>query len=239
MGLTYLMEIKKYLKYAVLLLSAFALLSCESEVEKKQRLDQEKHQRIELESQRKQKAEKLAFQKEQERIERQKREEKEKIERKARLKKKREKKAIYDKYINNSLVTGASPYSYCFGRDNSCSSSGCSQIKVRTPLNSDVLVTIKKNTEVFRHAYISAGNQYTFEFPNGTYQTFFYYGKGWNPNKVMKETACGTLKGGFITDEHFGKDIRQSLNNNILEYELILQQNGNFSTRPSNSDEAF
>ena len=101
------------------------------------------------------------------------------------------------------------------------------------------MVTIKKNNEVFRHAYINAGSQYTFEFPNGTYQAFFYYGRGWNPNKVMKETDCGTLKGGFIADEHFGKDSPQSLSNNILEYELILQQNGNFSTRPSNSEEAF
>ena len=55
----------------------------------------------------------------------------------------------------------------------------------------------------------------------------------------MKETDCGTLKGGFIADEQIGKDSPQSLNNNILEYELILQQNGNFSTTPSNSEEAF
>ena len=55
----------------------------------------------------------------------------------------------------------------------------------------------------------------------------------------MKETDCGTLKGGFISNENFGKDSPQSLSNNILKYELILQQNGNFSTSPSNSDEAF
>ena len=55
----------------------------------------------------------------------------------------------------------------------------------------------------------------------------------------MKETDCGSLRGGFVSSEHFGKDTPQSLANNILEYELILQQNGNFSTRPSNSEEAF
>jgi len=161
------------------------------------------------------------------------------IELEASLEKERQEKAIYDKYINNSLSTGSTPYSYCFGNNRSCSDYGCSQIKVRTPSNSDVVVTIKKNGEVYSHAYINKGSAYTFELPNGTYQTFFYYGKGWNPNKVMKEAGCGTLIGGFVTEEHFGKDSPQSLSNNILEYELILQQNGNFSTSPSNSDEAF
>lgn len=150
-----------------------------------------------------------------------------------------EDKVVYDKYINNSLITGATPYADCFGDNYACSDYECSQIKVKTPYNSDVLVTIKKNGEVYRHAYINAGNSYTFEFSNGTYQAFFYYGKGWDPNKFMKTTTCGELKGGFISDEFFGKDTPQNLNNSILSYELILQQNGNFSTKPSNADEAF
>ena len=143
-----------------------------------------------------------------------------------------------EQYKDNSLSTGTKPYAYCFGSNNSCSN-GCSQISVQTPYNSDVLVTLKKGGSVYRHAYIRAGNSYTFKFPNGTYQAFFYYGKGWNPNKFMKNTSCGELNGGFLADEHFGKDVPQSLYNQILSYELILQQNGNFSTRPSNKDEAF
>jgi len=101
------------------------------------------------------------------------------------------------------------------------------------------LVTIKRGEAVVRHAFIKAGRSYTFELPDGTYQPFFYYGKGWNPEKVMKQTDCGTLKGGFLTNENFGKDSPQVLSNNILGYELILQQNGNFSTRPSNANEAL
>ena len=101
------------------------------------------------------------------------------------------------------------------------------------------MVTIKKSGAVVRHAYIRAANSYSFEVPNGTYQPFFYYGKGWYPEKFMKNTSCGALTGGFLTSEHFGKDEPQYLNNNILSYELILQQNGNFSTKPSNQDEAF
>jgi len=153
--------------------------------------------------------------------------------------KERKRKALYDKYINNSLYTGATPYSYCYGSNNSCSSYGCSKIRLKTPYNSDVVVTLKSSGKVVRHAYIKAGSSYTFKVPNGSYQPFFYYGKGWNPNKVMKRTACGTIRGGFISQEHFGKDDPQYLSNNILTYELILQQNGNFSTKPSNEEEAF
>ncbi|MGY0426034.1 MAG: hypothetical protein ACWIPI_04280 [Polaribacter sp.] len=229
----------KLVYIAFLFCSIFILTSCESEVKRKQREAKEKQQRIEIATKRKQKAKEFTFEKEQERIEQEKREKLEHLKREAKLQKKRQEKIIYDKYINNSLSTGSTPYSYCFGKNRSCSSYGCSQIKVRTPVNSDVLVTIKKNGEVYRHAYINAGSTYTFEFPNGRYQTFFYYGKGWNPNKVMKKTNCGILKGGFIADEHFGKDNLQTLFNNVLSYELILQQNGNFSTKPSNSEEAF
>ena len=148
-------------------------------------------------------------------------------------------KELFEKYKNNFLVTGSTPYSYCFGENSSCSSYGCSELSVKTPGNSDVVVTLKKGNEVVRHVYIRAGNTYTFQIPNGTYQPFFYYGNGWNPEKVMKVTDCGTLKGGFVSAEHFGKDSPQLLNNSILQYELILQQSGNFSTKPSNPEEAF
>jgi hypothetical protein len=213
----------------------FILSSCESDAERKERLTKAKQEKIRLEVQRKQKAKERAFQKEQERIKREKQEAFQKMRREAKLEKERKKKAIYDKYINNSLNTGSTPYSRYYGGNASCSNYGCSEIKVRTS-NSDVIVTIKKNGKVVRHAYINARNSYTFSFPNGTYQTFFYYGKGWNPRKEMKG---GKIKGGFISDEHFGKDDPQTLNNNILQYELVLQQNGNFSTRPSNPEEAL
>ena len=139
----------------------------------------------------------------------------------------------------NYLRTGATPYAYCYGKNVVCSSYGCSQIKVKTPYNSDVLVTIKKSGVVVKHAYIQKGHSYTFSFPNGTYQVFFYYGSDWNPNKLMKRSVCGGIKGGFNKNESFGKDYKQTLSNQVLSYELILQSNGNFSTKPSNSNEAF
>jgi hypothetical protein len=151
----------------------------------------------------------------------------------------RTEKAEYDRYINNRLPTGDTPYETFYGGNRRCSSAGCSQITVQTPANSDVLVTIKKDGNVVRHAYIRAAGSYTFELPNGVYQPFFYYGKGWNPDKAMKETPNGTLKGGFVAEEAFGKDTPQALSDNILTYELILQKNGNFSTRPSNAQDAL
>ena len=204
------------------------LTSCESEEERQKRIAREEKHKIELEERRKAEEAERAFKLEQERIERE-----------ARLEKERQEKAIYDKYINNSLSTGSKPYSYCYGVNITCSGWGCSEIIVKTPRTSDVLVTIKQSGRVVSHAYIRSSSSYTFNLPNGTYQAFFYYGKGWNPEKIMKQTACGPLKGGFIASEVFGKDNPESLHNNILTYELILQPSGNFSTRPSNAEEAL
>lgn len=206
------------------LLTLLIFTSCESEQAKKERLEQEKQQRIELEQKRAMEEKAEAIRLEQVRIEQEKQAEVE-----------RKKQEIYDRYISNSLRTGATPYSKYYGGNSSCNDYGCSKIKVITS-NSDVVVTIKKNDKVVRHAFIQAGDSYTFSFPNGTYQTFFYYGKGWSPEKEMKG---GEMKGGFITNEDFGKDDPQSLSNNVLTYELIMQENGNFSTRPSNPEEAL
>ena len=222
--------------YLLCLTVVFGFSSCESERARKERLAHEERQRTELLQKKAEEEQVLAFLQEEERIKREQRAEADRIEREAREEKARREQEIYNKYINNSLSTGATPYSKYYGGNATCNDYGCSQIKVKTPSNSDVLVTIKRNNKVVRHAFIRAGSSYTFSFPNGTYQTFFYYGKGWNPQKEMKN---GEIKGGFIANEDFGKDEPQSLHNNILEYELILQQNGNFSTRPSNSAEAL
>jgi len=146
---------------------------------------------------------------------------------------------IDGRYIKNSLQTGTMPYRRYYGNNLSCKGLGCSQIKVTTPNNSDVLVTIKSNDKVVCHAYIHSDSSYTFEMPNGTYQSFFYFGKGWNPDKEMKRADNTSVLGGFVSNELFGKDSPKNLDNNILEYQLILQQNGNFNIIPSSSMEAL
>lgn len=220
--------------------------ACESEESRIIRLAQEEKQRIEIEAARKaaeleqiEVERERQIQIEQERKEKEKREADDRREREARLEQERKERELYDRYKNNSLSTGSTPYSQCFGSANYCSDWSCSEIRVKTPYNADVLVTIKRGGEVVRHAYIRSGSSYTFSLPDGTYQPFFYYGKGWNPERVMKKNSYCTLRGGFISNEVFGKDSPQYLSGTILEYELILQQNGNFRTRPSNANEAF
>jgi hypothetical protein len=146
--------------------------------------------------------------------------------------------AFEEQWKSNSLSTGAMPYSYCYGASNYCDY-GCSKISVRTG-GADVLVTIKNiSGEVVRHAYINGGYTFSFNVPDGQYQVFFYSGTGWNPNKYMKSTSCGTLHGGFVSGEDVTKDDYISLYSQQMTYELILQQNGNLSTKPSSKDEAF
>ena len=55
----------------------------------------------------------------------------------------------------------------------------------------------------------------------------------------MKSTSCGNLHGGFVSGEDVTKDDYISLYSQQMTYELILQQNGNLSTKPSSKDEAF
>jgi len=211
-----------------ILLLTISLMACESEQERKYRAEmdakEQESKRIEAEMITKQLNEiKL----------------KEEQERKVQEEHDREELVTYNRFINNSLSSGATPYSSCFGVNQSCSEWGCSEIKIKTPRDSDVLVTIKNANKVVRHAYIRSNSTFTFQMPNGTYQTFFYYGTGWNPNKEMESQTCSNLKGGFISEVTFGKDSPQALTNTVLSYELILQKDGNFSTQPSSSSEAF
>lgn len=212
----------------MIIITTFFLMSCESASEKENRLKLEEQAKAELAAQNLRISEELKWESQREAEENRQAVE---LERKT--------KELYNRYINNSLSQGATPYSSCFGGNNSCTDNGCSEIKVNGPKDSDVIVTIKSGNQVVRHAYIKKGYTYTFQLPNGTYQPFFYYGKGWNPEKEMPSQSCDGLKGGFIADTQVGKDDPQILNNDILTYSLILQKSGNFSTRPSSESEAF
>lgn|SRR5574344_219806 len=137
-----------------------------------------------------------------------------------------------DEYIDNSLETGSQPYSNdneVYGND--------SQITVTTSSNSnsDVVVILKSDGEIVKNAYLNAGSSYTFNLPNGSYQVFFYGGKGWNPNKTMSNGS----QGGFVANESYSKNSPVTLNYQGLSYELIPQQNGNFSTQQSDASEVF
>ncbi len=145
----------------------------------------------------------------------------------------------YQKFKSNSLSTGSEPYYYLFGNNLDCSDLDCSIIKIETDENSDVIVSIKKQDNVIAHAYIRANDYYSFNLPNGVYQIFFYYGKGWDPNKT-NIVNDNKLIGGFLDAESFGKDENVIfLEDNILTYKLYSQVGGNFNTTESNINEAF
>lgn len=138
------------------------------------------------------------------------------------------------KLASNRLEHGSHPYSYTYGTN---SYYGSSAIKVIAPSSSDLVVIIKEDNsygDVVAHAYLRSGNSYTFNLPNGTYQTFFYYGSGWNPKKKQ-----GGVNGGFMNNEVFSKDNPQDLYNAELTYTLQLTSSGNFRTKGSSRGEIF
>ena len=146
-------------------------------------------------------------------------------------------------YSDNSLYTGATPYSYCYGGNPYCSPprgyAECSFIDVRASSNSDVIVIIKKNNRVYSHAYIKAGGYYKFKVGNGSFQSFFYYGKGWNPKKYIKNANCGRIIGGFVNNESLDKSEVFNLYNSSMSYTLYSVENGNFRPKSSSKNEAF
>ena len=112
-----------------------SIIACESEIETKERLTREAQQKDAAA-----KAESARI--EQVRMETEKRAEEERVRREVEEEKRRKEKEVYDRYINNSLPTGSTPYFDYYGGNPTCNSYGCSEVVVRTS-NSDVLVTIK------------------------------------------------------------------------------------------------
>lgn len=144
---------------------------------------------------------------------------------------------------NSDVYTGYTPYESCYGSNTKCKVpagySQCSFIKVNAPNNSPVIVIVKKNQEVFHHAYISAGDNFKFNVGNGLFQVFFYYGKDWSKDKFMKKTYCGVINGGFLKHEVFSKDDPVTLNNGSYTYTLELTSSGNLSTKATDEEEMF
>ena len=143
-----------------------------------------------------------------------------------------------DYYQVEEWTTGDTPYSKYYGDNMKCRKTECSGIKVTAPETSDVVVIVKKRNEqgkVAGHVYISAGDTYKIDLPDGVYQTFFYYGDEWSPYKDMGNG----VKGGFVRDEVFAKDDPQDIYSAILTYVLQLRRDGNFNTERSNRGEVF
>lgn len=202
--------------FAVICAITLTLTSCESAEEKQARLDQEQRVRVEQELERQRVAEEKRIAEEE----------------------KRREQAIWNEYSENSLSRGAKPWSNCFGRSNTCDGR-CSEIKINSPSNIDVVVLLKQGNVTKRHAYIPAGRSYTFNIPNGRWQPFFYYGKGWYPDKEMESSSCTSIKGGFLEYEDWDKDSPDYLEDVVITYTLTAVVDGNFQTQSSSQSEAL
>jgi len=166
---------------------------------------------------------------------------KERIETALQEERNREYDLLVSKYGNNALSNGAEPYSRWYGSNKFYDDyTPHSEIRIQAPSNSDVIAIVRYNNsngKVAGHKYIRSGCSSTIYLENDhEYQTFFYYGNGWYPEKEMKNSIFG----GFVKGESYSKDGTSSyLDNNILTYELTLQTNGNFQTSTSSEGEMF
>ena len=144
-------------------------------------------------------------------------------------------------FFSNSILsqyTGSTPWDNCFGKNASCKYVGCSDIKVNAS-SDPVMVIVKKNDRVIKHAYISSFGTYTFELNDGTYQVFFYYGDNWSSNKKMNSNECNYLYGGWTENEYVSKDNPIYLKGQDVTYTLTKVTSVNFTPKSSNLSEAL
>ena len=138
--------------------------------------------------------------------------------------------ADYDTYINNQLETGSKPY-----KDYYRSRTGENYLDFKTSGNDYVIIVRDyASSEVVNHIYIRAGDNGRLYLPDGTYNIYFYGGKGWNPNMDN-----GNVTGGFVSGGHVQKDGPVELYNQYGEYTLYPVQNGNLQLQGASKGEAL
>lgn len=136
----------------------------------------------------------------------------------------------YDAYIDNQLMTGSKPFNDYYNSltgDNylDFKTSGCDYV---------VIVRDYNSSDVVNHVYIRAEDTGRLYLPNGTYNIYFYGGKGWNP-----EMQNGNVKGGFVSEGHVQKDGPVDLYNQCGVYTLYPVQDGNLQLQKASKDEAL
>ena len=137
----------------------------------------------------------------------------------------------YDTYINNQLKTGSKPYKKYYKShtgDNylDFKTSGCDYV---------IIVRNYSNSHVVNHIYVRANETGRLYLPNGTYNIYFYGGKGWNPNKEKSH-----VRGGFVSENGpIQKDEYVRLYDQYGEYTLYPVQNGNLHLEESSEEEAL
>lgn len=136
-----------------------------------------------------------------------------------------------EKYINNRLATGSKPYPY-LGK----SHTGNNYMSFRTSGNHDFVVIVKRASDdkYMNHVYVRGGDNTKLYLPDGTFDVYFYSGRGWNPNKIV-----GNYRGGFVSSEAMQKDEYVELISGACEYTLYPVKDGNLTLESVDKDEVF
>ena len=136
----------------------------------------------------------------------------------------------YGTYIDNQLKTGSKPYRKYYK-----SRTGSNYLDFKTLENDYIIIARDYNTsKVINHIYIRSNDHGRLHLPNGTYNIYFYGGKGWNPNMEN-----GNVTGGFVSGGHIQKDGPVDLYDQYIEYTLYPVQNGNLQLQSATEDEAL
>lgn len=136
----------------------------------------------------------------------------------------------YSTYIDNQLPTGAKPYKKYYR-----SRTGENYLDFKTSGNDYVIIARDYNTsKVVNHIYVRANDKVRLYLPDGTYNIYFYGGKGWNPNMQN-----GNVIGGFVSGGHIQKDGPVELYGQYGEYTLYPVQDGNLQLEEATQGEAL
>lgn len=132
---------------------------------------------------------------------------------------------------------GSQPYANVYGTNRK---QGPCAVTVTASPEMAVVVIIRYHNldgDVAGHLYIEKGSSGTICLPAGRYQTFFYSGTTWDPNKEMD---CG-LTGGFLNSEIFQEDpvAKNYTEGTRWTYTLRMVSNGNFAPMPTDKDLFF
>ena len=139
---------------------------------------------------------------------------------------------LKNKYLEQRLDNGCKPYSAYYGNP----TTGENYLSFKTSGDCDYVVIVKnhRDQKVYNHIYIRGDQSGKVYLPNGTFDVYFYSGKGWDPEKNN-----GNVIGGFVAEESFQKDNPIELNNSYCEYTLYPVVYGNLKLDKTNKSETF
>lgn len=121
------------------------------------------------------------------------------------------------KYLGNHLNNGESPYDMLYQKGTYKDTKHSLEINNQSSSDVVVLLIDKGSDNVIRNEYVRGNSSFEMtQLPNGTYYTKYYYGKNWNPTRVLN----GVQVGGFDDNELFSVSDNP---NDFLEFQRTVE----------------